>query len=599
MASIVTCMATALALLSLPVTNIRPEAAHQIALSDTCRVDVSSKALFIMRHLEHILVTWMPPASPPSELRAWTSNTRTCLLDMRFIAEEEDLPRAVHSGIDRVIELLDAYETFLVNRILVDYIAEVAEANRAKESKFVSIVSAVSAGAGAGGGVCAIAGSIACPGLGTVSGGAVGSVAGAAAGLVAWFADQRSTIGHITAQSAAHKATIQLIDQMENRYTATVQHVKDTVVSTLSSEFDWGPEAGFDGSHLKSLDEQSRLRPRDPFVYVAMAIEVGRSNPLRAAELFGYAANLVPVGGPDTNHYFDNYRATFTACASRASEYACRETANDSQLCAQRAIDYYLLALSYCDGNHSSLPPDTTVAYARALIHVGRNEEALAAIMAIDSAYLNDAFWLHETARIVASCGRSMEAMSRMRRSFELLPRIDYYSASHPAFTSLEPQQQQELKRICAPPLVGEWTTAYGRILEFYADGGVRQVNEGNEVWGQYRADGEARLELVRNGKAALYGFKISGNALVLQPLLYDGATDNYKRTSVSISGTWNTPKGTFILHENGTWSARSGNRTFHGEYAIPSLSRKMASRSILYIEDDPIAGRVLVEATH
>ena len=143
-----------------------------------------SEELYLMRNLENTLANWMAPDSNIEELGTWIIATRTRLTKLKIAAEEYEWDKSIINSYRETLELLDEYEKFIANTVLIELIVGVHR----KEISWVDYLriiggTAISTGIG-GAKAGTMIGTAVFPGVGTIKVGIGGAVAGVLTGIV-------------------------------------------------------------------------------------------------------------------------------------------------------------------------------------------------------------------------------------------------------------------------------------------------------------------------------------------------------------------------------------------------------------------------------
>jgi tetratricopeptide (TPR) repeat protein len=563
-------------------------APSQAAAQSTGKYDDAAR-IYLLRNLEHTFATWRHPTqTTPAELRDWLFATRDRLIRLKKGAESYGSEPVIVSAYDDTLKLLEIYEQYLRDVIMVDFSAGISRSNDA------DFVSRVGVGASAGAGAGFLAGTVFCPVIGNVVGAPVGAVLGAAEGTVRWVVEGQEAIEknkNIDAQARAAKR--ELIGLLQLHLKSTVTSVK-TQARILAGEtkYGWGERVGFDGSDSLPLDEQLRRRPQDPFVHLMLGAQWASNDVQRAAESFARAAELVPRDADGGVDFFDLDRAEYYLTAARLAERAARRTWPADRQLALKSIEYHRLACERLADGGLTLPLPTKMVLARAHAIVGQMTDSYSAfereIASLDQkAGERDATYvkaqvLYDYASAKALAGDTSSAFELLRRSFQTQPRWQPHSLRDSQLAALASSDALKVETICADPLVGTWTSPT-LTMEFYLNGSLRQTSQGVVKLGGYQRLDNGQLRLFSNTKDLSFPFSVSRENLAI------GSLYRMSRVKPKLAGRWRYGMETFEFREDGTWTKLKEGSATHGNYSVLSSAPGAAWSEFVYGKNEDV----------
>ena len=541
--------------------------AHQKQTQDEIK---SEAALFLMRHLEYTLETWVKPDASWEKQALWLHCTRKRLNEFKNAAEHYNVDE-VRSSYVETLRFLDQFEEFLMDDVLYDFIADV---ERPESRDFKTIVTSGIAsgmtGVDLGYKVGAGLGTVACPGLGTIAGakgGAVlGGVIGAGVPLVDGLIDYRSSISKNSSLDSKVIATrLRRVDQLHRSFDETWASIGNHArILAGKKKYGWGDRIGFDRSN-NSIKTRFRGQPDNPFLAILRADSLLRSSPAKAAEVLKNGAAFVP---PDFDANVDIFdRVTIEMLLASSRIYAEQAIEHENQQFAKESIDCRETALRFSQESGDEFPLQSKITYARALVANGDTEKAKRLFGSIQKLAKSNSEVLVELASIALDLGNERECLDLVRSSFQSKLRWEPALLKDRRFAKLSRTGRQSLTEICANPLVGTWQAANGVTLDFYPTGRVVQRSSSKRFEGTFQTEDFSYLELRLENEVLKFGFEVTNNSL---RMVGNGKNFEYRRKPIGIVGKWKFSNDDSVEFEaDGSWQRNRRGETSSGKYSL------------------------------
>lgn len=504
---------------------------------DTLRVESQGgvdENLFLMRHLEHTLMGWKPPTASADELHTWIVSTRDRLIGLRKYADFHKLDKDVIEDYDDVLALLERYDEFLKDNALGHLVSAV---NAPAGTSRAELLNSTLAGAANGVTVGAVIGTFTLPLVGTIgAAGTLGAVGGLAGGA-SWLANyQESERRMAVIEKAQERHLNGQIDRL-NSHIGTVSKGLTTDAKLLAGRYGWGTEVGFDGSTHLPYEEQLKLRPRDPFLLVTIALSDPSADPkLRALRCLA-AARLVPPDRAPTIDVYDTFRASFLLIGGRICCTAAYDESgtHDKQL-AEGANRFFKTAI--CCLN-TEIPFADQFSFANSLAYSGRLLEADAAFDQISRNVAYHELLTYDHARVASRLGRTEKASKLLKWSFQLNPRWEPYILEDPEFSNLIRANGAEISQLCKSPIVGKWQVGVASWLEFFPNGQLLQTASTSRSR-TYSVLDDNKMQLTRSdGSEELTNYRFHNDNRLQIVFTETGKTIDCTRCEPSLIGKW------------------------------------------------------------